>query len=119
VIYLLKEGRIQEIRDNAPLLVNQERVQPEGGSAMGGGANPQYLTLTDVNALLKQKREKLSGISKQFSQDSPFLIELLNKPYPKGYEPSKFHPFDGRNGSVVEHVSRVIHTMGPYAEVKE
>ena len=52
-ICLLKEGRTQEIRDNAPLMVNQEKVQPEGGSAIGGGANPQYLILADVNALLE------------------------------------------------------------------
>ena len=39
-IHLLKEGRTQEIWDNALPLVNQERAQPEGGSAVGGGANP-------------------------------------------------------------------------------
>ena len=82
---------------------------------MGGGTNPQYLTLVDVSALLEQEREKLSGIPKQFSWDPPFPPELLGKPYPKGYGPRKFHPFDGRNGSAVEHVSRFIHTMGPYA----
>ena len=75
--------------------------------------------LADVNALLEQEREKLSGIPKQFSRDPPFLPELLGKPYPKGYEPPKFHPFDGRNGNAVEHMSRFIHTMGPYAGDKE
>ena len=39
-IHLLKEGRTQEIKDNAPPMVNQERVQPKGGSAVRGGANP-------------------------------------------------------------------------------
>ena len=82
---------------------------------MGGRANPQYLTLADVSDLLEQEREKLSRIPKQFSRDPPFPSELLGKPYLKGYEPPKFHPFDGRNGSTVEHVSRFIHTMGPYA----
>ena len=95
-------------------MVNQDRAQPERGSAIRGGAKPLYLMLADVNALLEQEREKLSGIPKQFSRDPPFLPELLGKPYPKGYEPLKFHPFDGRNGSAVEHVSRFIHTMGPY-----
>ena len=55
-IRLLKEGRTQEIR-----------AQLEGRSAVGGGGNPQYLTLADVNALLEQEREKISGIPKQFS----------------------------------------------------
>ena len=52
-ILLLKEGRTQEIKDNAPLMVNQERAQPKGGSVVGGGANPEYLTLANVNALLE------------------------------------------------------------------
>ena len=100
-------------------MVNQDRAQPERGSEIRGGAKPLYLMLADVNALLEQEREKLSGIPKQFSRDPPFLPELLGKPYPKGYEPPKFHPFDGRNGNAVEHMSRFIHTMGPYAGDKE
>ena len=52
-ICLLKEGRTQEIRDNVPPMVNQDSAQPEGGSAVGGVGNPQYLTLADVNALLE------------------------------------------------------------------
>lgn len=59
------------------------------------------------------------GVPKQFSQDPPFPPELLGKPYPKGYELLKFHPFDGRNRNTVEHVSRFIHTMAPYARDKE
>lgn len=118
-VRLLKEGRTQEVRDNIPPTGHQDGAHPEGGSAVGGRANPQYLTLADVNALLEQEREKLSGIPKQFSRDPPFPPELLGKPYPKGYEPPKFHPFDGRNGSAVEHVSRFVHTMGPYAGDKE
>ena len=115
----LKKGRTREIRDNVPPLVNKERAQLKGGSAVGGGANPQYLTLVDVNALLEQEREKHSRIPKQFSKDPPFPTELLGKPYPKGYESPKFHPFYRRKGSIVEHVSRFIHIMGPYARYKE
>ena len=115
----LKEGKTQEVRDNVPPMGNQDRTQPEGRLAVGGGTNPHYLTLEDVSALLKQKMEKLSGIPKQFSRDPPFPPELLGKPYPKGYEPPKFHPFDGRNGSAVEHVSRSVHTMGPYVGNQE
>ena len=100
-------------------MVNLERAQLERGSVGGGGANPQYLTLVDVNALLEQEREKLPGISKHFSQDPLFPPKLLGKPYPKGYEPPKFHPFDGRNKNTVEHVSRFIHTIGPYIADKE
>ena len=118
-ICLLKEGRTQEIRGNVPPMVNQDSAQLDGGSVVGGVGNPQYLTLADVNALLEQEREKLPGFPKQFSQESPFPLELLGKPYPKGYEPPKFLPFDGRNGSAVEHVSRFIHTMGLYVGDRE
>ena len=52
-VRLLKEGRTQEIRDNVPPIGNQDRIQPEGGSVVGGRTNPQYLTLADVSALLE------------------------------------------------------------------
>ena len=48
---------------------------------MGGGVNPQYLTLADVNAFLEQEREKHSRIPKQFSKDPPFPAKLFGKPY--------------------------------------
>ena len=38
-VRLLKEGKTQEVRDNAPPVGNQDRTQPEGGSAVGGGGN--------------------------------------------------------------------------------
>ena len=60
-IRLLKEGKTQEIRDNTPPMVNQNRAQQEGGLTVGRGANLQYLTLADVNALLEQERKKLLG----------------------------------------------------------
>ena len=31
----------------------QQEIHLEGGSAVGGGGNPQYLTLADVNAFLE------------------------------------------------------------------
>ena len=39
-IHLLKEGRTQEIKDNVPPMVNQDRAQLEGGSATEGVGNP-------------------------------------------------------------------------------
>ena len=39
-VRLLKEGKTQEVRDNAPPVGNQDRTQPEGGSAVRGGTNP-------------------------------------------------------------------------------
>ena len=65
------------------------------------------------------KKGKSSWDPQAIFWDPPFLPEFLGKPYPKRYEPLKFHPFDGKNRSVVEHVSKFIHTMGPYAGDKK
>ena len=83
---------------------------------MGGGANPQYLTLANVNAVLEHERKKYSRIPKQFSKDLLFPAKLLGKPYPKGYKSLKFNSFDGRKRSVVQHLSIFIHIMNPYAK---
>ena len=52
-IHLIKKGRTQEIKDNTPLWLTKIEPNQNGGSTVGGGANPQYLTLADVNALLE------------------------------------------------------------------
>ena len=38
-VRLLKEGKSQEVRDNAPPVGNQDRTQPEEGPAVEGGTN--------------------------------------------------------------------------------
>lgn len=86
---------------------------------MGGGINPQYLTLAYMNAFLKQERGRHPKIPKQFSRDLSFSTELLNKSYPKGYESLKFNPYDGRKGSTMEHIGRFVDTIGPHARDKE
>ena len=60
-VRLLKEGKTQEVRNNAPPMGNQDKTELEGGSTVGvgGGINPQYLTLANVSALLEPEREKL------------------------------------------------------------
>ena len=40
---------------------------------------------------------------------------MLSKPYSERYEPRAFAQYDGRKGSAVEHVSKFIDTLGPYA----
>ena len=74
-IRLLKESRIQKIRDNVPPMI---RAQPEGGSAVGGGANPQYLTLVDVNALLDLEREKLLGMLSHQNSSASCIPKDIN-----------------------------------------
>ena len=65
------------------------------------------------------RKEKTFGDPQAILSGSPISPELYGKLYPKGYELLKLYPFDERNGSVVEHVSRFIHTVGPYVGDKE
>ena len=44
-----------------------------------------------------------------------YPLELLSKPYQEKYETLTFALYDGRKGNVVEHVSKFMDSMGPYA----
>ena len=46
-------------------------------------------------------------------------MRILNKPYPNRYELRTIAQYDDRRGSVVEHVSKFIDTLGRYATVKD
>ena len=52
---------------------------------------------------------------RQFVRQPPYPSELLHKPYPRNYEVPTFSLYDGRRGNTLEHVSKFIDTMGPYA----
>jgi hypothetical protein len=76
--------------------------------------NSQFVTLSDVAALIEKEREKLPKETRHFFRRPPYPLELLNKPYPKNYEIPTFSLFDGRKGSALEHVSKFLDAMGPY-----
>ena len=57
--------------------------------------------------------------SQAFSRRPPYLAELLFKPYPVNYEPPTFILYDSCRGSVIEHVSKFLDAMGPYAGNEE
>ena len=65
-IRLLKESRTQEIRDNVPPVVNQDKAQLAGGSAVGGGGNPQYLTLLTLMLFWSKKGKSSQGSPNSF-----------------------------------------------------
>ena len=48
-------------------------------------------------------------------EDPSYPLRILKKPYPERYEPRIFAQYDGKKGSVVEHVSKFINTLGLYA----
>ena len=73
----------------------------------------RFVMMVDVAALLEQERAKVPK-ERFYAQRPPYPMRILNKPYPERYEPQTFAQYDGRRGSVVEHVSRFIDTLGPY-----
>ena len=44
-----------------------------------------------------------------------YVVELLSKPYPEKYETPTFALYDGRKGNAMEHVSKFMDSMGPFA----
>ena len=70
--------------------------------------------MATVTALLEQERA-LAPKERLYARRPPYSLRALSKPYLKRYEPRAFVQYDGRKGSAVEHVSKFIDTLGPYA----
>ena len=70
--------------------------------------------MAEVAALLKQEMAKAPK-ERFYARKPPYPLRILSKPYPKRYEPQVFAQYDGKKGSAVEHVSKFIDTLGPYA----
>ena len=49
----------------------------------------------------------------------PYPAEVLGKPYPEKYETPTFTLYDGREGNAMEHVSKFMYSMGPFAGDRE
>uniref|UniRef100_A0A2N9FRS5 Uncharacterized protein n=1 Tax=Fagus sylvatica TaxID=28930 RepID=A0A2N9FRS5_FAGSY len=52
---------------------------------------------------------------RHFVRRPPYPIELLKEPYPEKYDTPVFALFDGRKGSAMEHISKFLDSMGPFA----
>ena len=70
--------------------------------------------MAKVAALLEQERAKAPK-KIFYAQRPPYSLRILNKPYPERYKPRTFAQYDGRRGSSIEHVSKFIDILGPYA----
>ena len=86
--------------------------------ALAGGvprnAEQRFITMAKVAALLEQERARTPK-ERFYARKPPYPLKVLSKPYPERYEPRAFAQYDGRKGSAVEHVSKFINTLGPYA----
>jgi len=69
--------------------------------------------MAEVVALLVQEKARAPK-ERFYAWRPPYPLRVLSKPYLKRYEPRVFVQFDGRKGSVIEHVSKFIDTLGPY-----
>jgi hypothetical protein len=74
-----------------------------------------FVTMFDVADLLKQERERLPKEPRHFVRRPPYPIELLKEPYPEKYDTPTFALFDGRKRSVMEHISKFLDSIGPFA----
>ena len=70
--------------------------------------------MAEVAALLEQERARTPK-ERFYARRPPYPLKVLSKPYPKRYEPRAFAQYDGRKESTVEHVSKFIDTLSPYA----
>ena len=74
----------------------------------------RFITMAEVAAFQEQERARTPK-ERFYTQRPPYPLKVLSKPYPERYEPRAFAQYDGRKGSAVEHVSKFIDTLGPYA----
>ena len=77
-------------------------------------AEQRFITMAEVGALLEQERARTPK-ERFYTRRPPYPLKVLSKPYPERYEPRAFEQYDGKKGSAVEHVSKFIDTLGPYA----
>ena len=77
-------------------------------------AEQRFITMAEVVALLEQERARTPK-ERFYARRPPYPLRVFSKPYPKRYESRAFVQYDGRKGSVVEHISKFIDTLGPYA----
>lgn len=69
--------------------------------------------MAKVIVLLEQEKAKVPK-ERFYARRPPYPLRMPSKPYPERYEPRVFAQYDGKRGSVVEHVSKFIDTLAPY-----
>ena len=57
--------------------------------------NSQFVTLSNIAALIEKEQEKLPKETRHFVRRPPYPLELLSKPYTKNYEIPTFSLFEG------------------------
>ena len=113
----LKTDRIKEKgSQHDPKHAADEEETLAGGVPQN--AEQRFITMAEVAAFLKQERARTPK-ERFYARRPLYPLRVLSKPYPEGYEPRAFVQYDGRKGSSIEHVSKFIDTLGPYAADKD
>uniref|UniRef100_A0A2N9FKV6 Integrase catalytic domain-containing protein n=1 Tax=Fagus sylvatica TaxID=28930 RepID=A0A2N9FKV6_FAGSY len=87
-----------------------------GGQVLGGGEILcWWTTANDIDTYSSKKSERPPKEPRHFVRRPPYPIELLKEPYPEKYDTPVFALFDGRKGSAMEHISKFLDSMGPFA----
>ena len=74
-----------------------------------------FVTMSNVADLLKQERERTPKKPRHFVRRPPYPIELLKEPYPEKYDTPTFALFGGKKESAMEHISKFLDSVGPFA----
>ena len=90
---------------------NKEET-PAGGVPQN--AKQCFITMAEAASLLEQEKARTPK-ERFYVRRPPYPLRVLSKPYRERYEPRAFAQYDGRKGSVAEHVSKFIDTLGSYA----
>ena len=96
---------------HVPEYATDKEETPAGGVPQN--TNQRFITMAEIAALLKQERARAPK-ERLYAQRPLYPLRVLSKPYLERYEPRAFTQYDGRKGSVVEHVSKFIDTLSPY-----
>ncbi|KAH7847621.1 hypothetical protein Vadar_028272 [Vaccinium darrowii] len=90
---------------------------PAAGGVVQQPQPQQFLTLTDVQALLQQEKARATLPTLPSPEiQPPYPAAVMALPYPEGYVPPKFVKFNGKDGSAQEHVHRFIETLGVHSQ---
>ena len=102
------EKRSQHVPEHG---ADKEETPADGVSQ---NTDQRFITMAEVATLLEQERARAPK-ERFYARRPPYPLRVLNKPYLERYKPQAFTQYDGRKGSVMEHVSKFIDTLGPYA----
>ena len=113
----LKTDKTKEKRSQHDLEHAVDKEETPAGD-VPQNAEQRFITMAKVVALLEQERARAPK-ERFYARRPAYPLRVLSKLYPERCELRAFAQYDDRKGSVVEHVSKFIDTLSPYAIDKD